>query len=469
LRPSEILLGAIFAACISFQLFVPPSIGLSNNGDFAKMVGRFALGPASMDTSDEYRYFTAHWVYDRSYQWVSNDRSSELLPIGAAVTIGWWFSTHEFDIRILGAIHALLWVSCFVAFLSLLRRMYGRRSYVTGIAALFIFTDVSYVAYCNSFYTDVAAFLFLAWAFVLWLHFMNGERATPALFLLFATSAVLSVSSKPQHAPLSVFWCTLAAIAAMSFQGTWRRTGALFVAAAILVAAIITFSLMPGGVKGPEAFDVIFISVLHNSPSATDDLRELGLGPEYLRYIDHWPHPTFPDPAANLEWWNDFSKRTGHTRIAQFYLRHPWRAATIVYRALHDSAYRRRSGWGNYERQSGLPPGKETKSFGWWSALRSALFHIAPWHIVVWYAAVIGTGIWLAIRQRTTTLSRMGLFAVLLAGMGLTELGVAALADVGETERHLFLFHVITDFTIVLAIAWAEWVFQGRASLRARS
>ena len=102
---------------------------------------------------------------------MSNDVSSELIPISAAVLIGWWFSSEIFDIRILGAIHALLWIGCFAALMPLLRPLTGwRRRNLIAAAAVFVFTDASYVAHFNSFYTDVAGFVFLAWAVVLWLH-----------------------------------------------------------------------------------------------------------------------------------------------------------------------------------------------------------------------------------------------------------------------------------------------------------
>ena len=63
----ELLWIAVFAACIVLQLFVHPSIGLANNGDFSEIIGRFSLGPSSHDSSEEYVYFTARWVYDRSF------------------------------------------------------------------------------------------------------------------------------------------------------------------------------------------------------------------------------------------------------------------------------------------------------------------------------------------------------------------------------------------------------------------
>jgi hypothetical protein len=456
IRSIEILLVALFAVCVCFQLFVPPSIGLANNGDFGKMVGRFSLAPRSLNTSEEYRYFTAHWVYDRSFQWVSDDRSSELILISAAVLTGWWFSSHVFDIRILGAIQALLWIACFAAFLPLLRRLTGWRRYIAATAALFIFTDVSYVAYCNSFYTDVAALLMLAWAVVVWLRFINGQRPSASLFVIFVTAAILCVSSKSQHAALSILFYLLAVVAALSFESRLHTRAAIAFSMLIPLAAGITFKVMPDSEKAPAQYAVIFMSILHRSPTPLDDARELGLGQEYLRYVDHWPRNPSDDPMANPEWRALFVSRTNYERIAEFYLRHPWRTLVIVYRVLKERAGRRRPALGNYERGRGFSPGTRTMSFGWWSALRSALFRVVPWHIVAWYAGVFAIGIRFAIG--TATVPRwMPLFAIVLAAMGLMELAVSALADAGETERHLFLFHVITDFTVMLAIAWSAW------------
>jgi hypothetical protein len=170
----------------------------------------------------------------------------------------------------------------------------------------------------------------------------------------------------------------------------------------------------------------------------------------------------------NPEWRAEFVSRTNYGRIAEFYLRHPWRASAIVYRALERRADRRHTGLGNYQRAHGLPAGTQTTSFGWWSAFRSALFRVAPWHVVAWYAALLGLGVWLGIRPSTIPV-RLSIFIVLLVLMGLVELAVSSLADAGETERHLFLFHVVTDFTIVLAMILAAWVLQGKPSFRANS
>ncbi len=451
LRLSELLLTAAFAACVAFQLFVPPSIGLANNGDFGKMIGRFSLGPDDWEPPQENDFLTRRWVYNQHNQWVSDNRSSELIPIFVALYIGWQFSSQEFDIRILGAIHALLWIGCFAAFLPLLRPLPGWRRYAVAIAALFIFTDVSYVAYCNSFYTDTAAFLSLSWAIVFWLHLMRSQRPRAGLFVFFLAASFLCASTKPQHSLLGLILFVSALIVALRFEGRQKKAGAAAFALLIPFATWVTFLETPRLEKENAEYAVIFTKILPKSTAPLEDARELGLGPEYLRYSGYWANQVSEDPLNNPEWRAEFGRRTSHGKMAAFYLRHPWRAMGIVYRDLRFQAPERRpKRLGNYPRDAGYPPKTQTSSFGWWSAIRSPLFRIAPWHIVLWYAAFLTMGMRLAWRDRGIAMLSIG-----LAAMGLLELGLTTLADAGETERHLFLFHVITDFTMLLALVWA--------------
>jgi hypothetical protein len=40
------LMLAVVVICIGLQLFIPPFIGLANNGDFGRVISRFAFAPA---------------------------------------------------------------------------------------------------------------------------------------------------------------------------------------------------------------------------------------------------------------------------------------------------------------------------------------------------------------------------------------------------------------------------------------
>jgi len=460
-RGREALLIALFAGIVCFELFVPPSLGLADNGDYARLIGRFSLGPWHPDSPGQYAYLTTAWIYDRPYFWVSDNYSSELLPISAAVLIGWLFNSYHFDLRVLGAIHALLWIGCFAVFLLVLRRMQAWSSSAAAIAALLILTDASYVAFCNSFYMDAAAFLFLAWSVVLWLLMITRARPSLPLFLAFSVAAALCTMSKSQHAPLALPLFALALIAAFSFEGPKRRLGAIALAAIIPLGAWAEYTSMPSTDAQMPQYAIVFRKILERSRTPATDLGELGLGPEYSPYVGH-DRPSLSDPKADQAWWDEFLRRTSRGRVLLFHLRHPWRTASMMYWDLTFRAPDRRMNiLGKYERESGYPPQAQAVAFGWWTALRSALFRVAPWHILVWFAVVIAMSARLAVRGRGT-LGSVAILSLALSVMALMEFAISSLSDAGETERHLFLFHVLTDFTILCAVAWVSAAFASR-------
>ena len=85
------------AAVLACQLFIPPHVGLANNGDFGKVTGIFSLhAPAE----DEFKYANLKWSFDSKYYWRSGYYSSEGLPVALAVGLNKLFtSSTTFDIR----------------------------------------------------------------------------------------------------------------------------------------------------------------------------------------------------------------------------------------------------------------------------------------------------------------------------------------------------------------------------------
>lgn len=446
------MLVLLFASAVSYQLFVPPVIGIADNGDFGRMIGRFDLGPADKTVSDEYQYVTTHWIYDTQYHWVSDDVSSELILVFSALLAGWTSSSSQFDIRWMGAVHAALWVICFVMLLLVLRALPARSRWATAVAALILLTDVSYVSICNSFYRDAATLLFLGLAATLWLLAATRPPSMP-LLIAFSIAAALCGLSKSQHAPLGLFLFGLGVVAARRFDGRQRKTVAFLITLTIPLAAWAEYRLMPEGDNRMPQYGVVFRKILERSRTPSEDLRELGLGTEYAQFIGRG-RTQLPDQDAEQRWWREFLGRATRAQVLLFDLRHPWRTAAMLYRDLRVAAADRKLRiFGKYGRESGYPALAQPQSFEWWTDLRSALFRRAPWHILLWFAAVIWISVaWL--RRGGAEAKRFALFTLTLAAMALVELLISSLSDSGETERHLFLFHVLTDFTILCGVAW---------------
>jgi hypothetical protein len=460
----EIGLIASFAAIVSFQVFVPPSLGMANNGDFGRMIGRFALGPWHPEPSDEYAFLTTAWIFDRSYHWVSDNFSSELFPISTAVLIGWFFNGYHFDIRAMGAVHALLWIGCFAVFVIALRPMPGWSRWITAGAALVILTDANYVAFCNSFYMDAAAFLFLGWAIGLWLIGVVSEEPATWPFVGFSITSALCLMSKLQHAPLALPLFALAVFAAFQFAGR-RRLVALSWACLVPLAGITEYLTTPAYDARQPQYSVVFLKILDRSHSRLADLKELNLPPEYAGYTGRG-RPSLTDPKAEDAWWDDYLRRVPRSRVLAFELRHPLRTASMMYWDLKVRAPDRAMQiLGKYDRESGYPAQAQAQMFGWWTALRSALFRLAPWHILVWFGAALAISARLAMRGGA--IAKAAILNLALCTMAILEFAISSLSDAGETERHLFVFHVLTDFTILCAIAWlANLRYQRYSAMR---
>jgi sulfite exporter TauE/SafE len=76
--------------------------------------------------------------------------------------------------------------------------------------------------------------------------------------------------------------------------------------------------------------------------------------------------------------------------------------------------------------------------------------------VLAWYAVFLA----IAARSLRRTSGKIPLIALALGTMGLLALASASLSEIGETDRHLWLFHVITDVTVVIGAVWLSSALQ---------
>ena len=82
-----------------------------------------------------------------------------------------------FDLRAIGLVHGALFLLALYLLSTLLDDAPRVLRLATYGAVLFCFTDVMYVSYLNSFYMDVAAWLFLSIAAMLYLRWLRRRLA----------------------------------------------------------------------------------------------------------------------------------------------------------------------------------------------------------------------------------------------------------------------------------------------------
>jgi hypothetical protein len=445
-----LVLGILIAAAgiVAAQLFVHPIVGLADNGDFGKIMAPAGLGYASDDPSLRYwRWVTVKFpIVTPVERFPGQYRSSETLLARAAVDVSRLLRPgKDFDIRILGLLHAVL----LMAFLALV----GAATWELPIglqagalaAAAFVYTDVGYVSLFNSLFSQTASLLFLLLTIgIAALSLRRGKLEGRWLWAYFA-AAVLFACSKPQefvHGPLLAVLGL--ALAGASWKAWWRQP-AVWLALALLATAAFYYAIIPRRlIREVGLYHTVFMEVLPRSPDPARDLDELGLDRSLLRYSG--VHAYQPEtPIASPSFHEAFFVRCGYADVLGLYLRHPARLWDRLERAGRDAFTLRPGRPGNYDQRAGFPPQTRATHFSAWTSLRS---HLGGRGGIFWVGALLAGSVATAafLVPPTARGRRMAWCFVVFAAMAAAELFVCAFADyLGDVSRHLYAFQGLWD------------------------
>ncbi|MEI9972672.1 MAG: hypothetical protein WDO73_11800 [Ignavibacteriota bacterium] len=427
---------------------------MADNGDFGKVAAPLCLASAEPDRENFF-----HSLYLRAPEncHLTHIPASESAVAGLASLLELRLaSPTRFDIRWLGALHALLFLLAYASLLSLLRPLSAIPRFALSLVALWIFADVGLLAYFNSFYTDTTAALGALAAAFLAAHLFTGKRTAGATVLLFGLSALLFVTSKAQHGALAPI------PAGFAFLIAWRaptkprvRTMARFTGVLLLSAMAWVVLSTPAWYKSQARFDLVFYKLAKGSPTPGRDLAELGLSPDDARYVGLTSYVP-GGPMNDAAWVDRFGARCTYGRVALFYLQHPARTLRILWSDLQGQAWQRRiPGLANYTRASGRPEGTMAVSLSSWSELRTWSSRRWPAWIAIWLAVAPIAALRLARGDRPPLCTALAWTLTGVSLMAAGEFGIASLADSVETPRHLLLFHVFSDISIFLVLAYA--------------
>jgi hypothetical protein len=462
----ELAVLCLIAAAVLYQVMVPPVIGIADNGDFARVINPFCLGyVANQETEAD--YVVSKYEFTPDAYWDVRFVTSESLLAGIAILLNCLVSKDGFfDIRVIGLLHtAILLVAAWL--LLICSRRLGRPARGVFIALLIVATtDVGYVQWLNSFYSETSSYLFfLLTAGLAWL--LTQRRGGAFLLFVWALAAALLVGAKPQNAPLGL------AVAVFAFQlrtldagRLWRRS-----CAGIAIAAVILSVVYSGIAPFPEMkeiarYDAVFYGILPESPTPAQDLAELGLSPDLARFTERSPYP--PDSGVQDPAFREaFFARINYGKVLKFYAAHPRRLVSALGRSAR-KALLLRPGLSNFTREAGLAPNSRSHAFEVWSCLHE---HVYPRRLAF---LVIALGIYCAVlvlhrrtRSDTGEKLRADLAAIILVMAMIAYAVVAVTVGTVDTIKHMFLVNVLVDASLVVAAVWTAGRLADRFSHRA--
>jgi hypothetical protein len=433
-------------AILTYQLIIPPVVGLADNGDFPKVIGRFDLFARS---DHRYRFIDTVYEFRPDKHWVSDFYSLEIALTYPALWLNSLLSKDgNFDLRCIGVVHGALFLTAVWLFAPLLENERRWARWTMYGLVLLVYCDVMYVSALNSFFMDEPAYLFLLLTAVFYLRALCWGRKRDAILLILCS--FLLVSAKAQHALLGFWIAGLFFAAARTFQALrprwWRLAGACLTAASLLML----WKAQPADYAGYPLYNVTFEEILPHSKNVTGALAGLGLDESYRRYMGlnaYQPNSGMDDEAFR----RSFMQRLSFGRLAAFYVMRPAVAYSVMRHALSEAG--RQHDFGNFDIGTGYPPLTESRAFALWSDVKRRFFYRhGPVFLFTFLALAALLGLLLGLdRKRLPRGAWLG--GLCLTAAAFMELGTSTLCDSMDITRHSTIFFVLFDM-IALACAY---------------
>lgn len=473
-RFGPFLLAALAAVIMALVLFSGGGAGLSNNGDFGRVLSTnsldYAESTGSFAYEDTFRMvFQGDSAGEKLWNLLFNLDNTAAYPSihlvfvraslagNLALNVLTGQSLDTYHIQVLGLIYLL----CYAGLLLLLFRSFKLPSLwcdlLVKLAVLFVLCDEGYITYFNSLYSEPVQMLGLLAMAAFGLRLLS-RRGSPGWNAgWYFLSCVVYGWSKFINLPAAAL-CALGMGAVLFLRAEpkyrkWLCGGAV---ACVAVLGAVYLSL-PSWMDYETNYNAVFYGVLKDTtPEQTEQyLSDLGL-PDYMaEYANSNYYMDRVAPARESEQFRADFSQVSKFDLLFFYLSHPGYYLEKLDVAMAHTGFIRPYYLSNLD---GTHPRLTFAGrFGGWSWLRSQL------PVNTWLAAglITAAGCW-ALWQAAAGRKGAGRDKRSAALLVLTLLGAMAYQFLiptvtngeGDLAKHMFAFAQFIDLLLLLLLAW---------------
>jgi len=453
-------LGVLLITVIT--LFIPPFVGMADNGDFFRSIYSNGLYFNLPDYDTQYfGYFVRQYgIYQYFNENGATLDSSQSLFIKLAIVLNkWLFSSQIFDIRFQAAIYTVIYVAAVYLLMEAITwKLPRKQGLIIAILAIFIFGDTGYTAYFNSFYSESLVMIMMILMFASGLLLYRKRYNDYVMLGLFVISSLLLTTSKQQNAPVGVI------IACLSVFLIWVRKDKLFriltacSMCLLLFAAVVTYLNISKDFVNINQYHSMTRGVLKQSDNPETTLKSFGIDEQYAILKDsiyYEQYGTVDVNSLNLQ--KDFYSKYGFGSILKFYVTNPGKLSTILNEAARSAFTIKPAAMGNYEESVGKAFRQQSHFFSVYSLLKEKLTPKTFGFIILWMIAAIGLCL-PSFRSDIKSGNTRGMFRLILVvmtmGIGLSGILVSIIgAGDADISKHEFLFTLSFDLVSLLTFS----------------
>jgi hypothetical protein len=430
-------------------------IGVADNGDFARIMCEVGLyhQPTLSYNHTYLNFVNRYFLLGRPLY--PDYLSSQVPLVAVAILINRLaFSKDIFDVTIVGYIYILIFGLGIYLICKGLRKnnIAPWLCYLAVALMAIMFTDVSYTAYFNSLFSEPASYVFLFLTVGLALNLSVVKPNRLGLWAFFAASLLL-ISAKVQNITFGIVLLILSIGMFYLYENIIARKIIRYGAILIVVFTIGVYAAEPVVLKHVTLYDSVFDGVLVHDASPATEMMQLGVDPRYsvLKDTVAYSHKI---NINSEQFYRDFFSRISTADVVKIYCLHPRQLLTELQVVARNAAINRPGYLGNYERSVGLPPKSLSNRWSFWSLARKRFLPKSLWFYVGYFGLYFFAVTYSGIRSSN---KQARLLVELCGALGLMAvLQFFAVLGEGENEliKHLFLFDVVFDMTLLIAIAF---------------
>lgn len=354
-RPKHLALMVVLVIAItaSITLFVPPYLGLSNDGSFAAVLADTGL--SRLDPSDTSAFFN---YYERVYNVGSSALPTGTTPlvqrmlVRTAVVID-ELVTHDglFDMRFLAAIYLLIYILLLIPMLSKLLgrvKVYSEGLFIAVFAVLILMVAL---ANCVLQIPD------------------SLNRFLPQIGL--AVTVILMMAVNQYCALMGVvfsvaYWMLMRHKADALHKGLY-----LLLAVLLCVVSVMQTGDMVNNQTVNEKYDQMTRGVLFEATDPEKALAQFGIEARYSVLTDTYSTQSYPvvlPESGALD--EGFLDQYTTSDVTLYYLRHPIQLLGLFEVGVRNAFFTRTDYSGNYEQSSGMPARAKALFLSIWSTFK---------------------------------------------------------------------------------------------------
>ena len=445
-----------------YILLVKPIIGVADNGDFYRIISQNNLYHLSQNDEDiMFGYFNREYgIYKYANETTSTLFSTQSIFIKLAIYISKIFNNNNiFDIRFLSMILLLLHgIAAYLLVKVFTRDIKSQKfKYIIAILYIFIFCDIGYIAYFNSFYGEgimIACFLL---SVGILLYIIKFNKLNLVNLILFSIFSLLLFGSKQQLAPIGV----LAAMLIIRLGSITKIKNIKIISIVIGVLFILSSALLYKSIKGDfdymNRFHAITRGALMKGQNPEKVLKDFGIDSSYslLKGTNFYEKvPSINPNDERLK--NEFYKNYSIQSVFIYYLRNPKQFISTLKLGIENAYTIRPEAMGNYEKSEGKAYGDKSYFFSGWSSIKDTILFKTSGFMILFLIIYFSYSFKRYKKNSYTKDSNGCMFEeaylyIFLTGFSQIVISVVGAGD-ADIAKHEFLYNLSFDLMIIMLV-----------------